>query len=504
MLERKEIEENWALHEYEKDSSEYSQTTRKVHCKESGSCNVATGGLYLCPAVLLGVREVAKTISSHQKFCVVGSGSLVIEAWILETTELEVVSFDLFVTEHQRRIAERLRVIYDSSRWTQVRGAFENSTERVRCGAIVFDTNIRGHLNQLHWKKIEELLTLENPVMWIQQNNWADFKTYCASSGCAFQHFGTTRTKDGSCYPDMSIVPKNMHPAVLKAGNSWYEQYQFGKWETFHVDESNQHTHTCHEPCSYTLGSVFVRGRRVIRMDDYPFPSTMPIAAQQSKLAAALDILESNDIPYVLGVSPMQLLLKGELDDHVRFLNRHVRRGFVCMHGFDHRTSAGTDDIDTKIWEIGGEFAKYSPRELQDQWVKGDAILRRIDRYTTDHFIPPFNALTQDMVTTLARNGVKYIHSFDVALRQRPKGAVSHPNVGGNFGGWIEDYQLPKGVLFVVAEWGKSYADVDDVSAYLSNNPRGSQATLHWYYDSRKKNYAQLYEDFSAVVTGEG
>ena len=108
-----------------------------------------------------------------------GSGSLVNEAWVLETTtELDVVSFDLFVTEHQRRIAERLRAVYDSSRWTQVRGAFENSTEHVRCGAIVFDTNIRGHLNELHWKKIEELLTLENPVMWIQQNNWVDFKTY--------------------------------------------------------------------------------------------------------------------------------------------------------------------------------------------------------------------------------------------------------------------------------------------------------------------------------------
>ena len=433
-----------------------------------------------------------------------GSGSLVIEAWVLETTELDVVSFDLFVTEHQRRIAERLRAVYDSSRWTQVRGSFENSTEHVRCGAIVFDTNIRGHLNRLHWKRIEELLTLENPVMWIQQNNWVDFKTYCASSGCAFQHLGTTRTKDGSCYPDMSVVPNNMHPEVLKAGDSWYERYQFGKWETFHVDDSNQHAVNCHEPCSNTLGSTIVRGRRVIRMDDYPFPSAMPIAEQQSKLAVVLNILESNDIPYVLGVSPMQLLLKGELDDHVRFLNLHVRRGFVCMHGFDHRTNAGTDDVDPKIWETGGEFAKYSPRELQDQWSEGDAILRRIDRYTTDHFIPPFNALTQDTVTTLARNGVKYIHSFDVALRQRPQGAVSHPNIGGNFGGWIEDYQLPKGVLFVVSEWGKSYADVDVVGAHLTTNPRGSQATLHWYYDSRKKNYAELYEDFSDVITGEG
>ncbi len=241
----------------------------------------------------------------------------------------------------------------------------------------------------------------------------------------------------------------------------------------------------------------------MIRMDDYPFPSAMPIAEQQSKLAVALNILESNDIPYVLGVSPMQLLLKGELDDHVRFLNLHVRRGFVCVHGFDHHTKAGTDDVDPKIWEIGGEFAKYSPRELQDQWSEEDAILRRIDWYTTDHFIPPFNALTQDMVTTLARNGVKYIHSFDVALRQRPKGAVSHPNIGGNYGGWLEDYKVPAGVMFVVSEWSKSYGNVDGVSVYLSGNPGGSQATLHWYYDSRKENYAQLYEELSAIVASK-
>ena len=106
---------------------------------------------------------------------------------------------------------------------------------------------------------------------WIQQNNWVDFKTYCASSGCAFQHLGTTRTKDGSCYPDMSVVPNNMHPEVLKAGDSWYERYQFGKWETFHVDDSNQHTVNCHEPCSHTLGSTIVRGRRSSEWTTIPF-----------------------------------------------------------------------------------------------------------------------------------------------------------------------------------------------------------------------------------------
>ena len=51
----------------------------------------------------------------------------------------------------------------------------------------------------------------------------------------------------------------------------------------------------------------------------------------------------------------------------------------------------GTNDVDQTIWEIGGQLAKFSPRQLQDQWTKGHASLRRVDRYATAHFIPPFN-----------------------------------------------------------------------------------------------------------------
>lgn len=136
MLRRKAIEEAWSTHEYNvderKSKSVYSD---RVHCKPSGRCDVASGGLYLCPPVVYGVREVLRRLDVGKKFCVVGSGSLVLEAWALETTSLDVVSFDLFNTEYQRLISETIRAMYDEARWLQVAGPFEANTVRARCGA---------------------------------------------------------------------------------------------------------------------------------------------------------------------------------------------------------------------------------------------------------------------------------------------------------------------------------------------------------------------------------
>ena len=505
MLRRKEIEEAWSAHEYNvdkrKSKSVYSD---RVHCKPSGHCDVATGGLYLCPPVVYGVLEVLRRLDVGKKFCVVGSGSLVLEAWALDATNLDVISFDLFNTEYQRRISETIRTMYDETRWLQVAGPFEENTVRARCGAIVFDTNIAGPLNRLHWAKLEETLTIENPYMWVQHNNWEDYAAYCSNVGCGFHHFGSTRVKDNECCPDNTVIPSNMHPAVLDAGNSWNEQYQFGRWQTFRLIEFKgaEFKTTADSARSMTLGTVVVNGKRLIRIDDYPFPSSMSIETQQTRLGRVLDILEAYAVPYLLGVSPMQMLLKGDVHQHVQFLNAHVRTGFVCMHGFDHRTDENTDLVDTEKWASGGEFSKYGTDQklLQEKWSKGHDILMGINRYTTEHFIPPFNALTQSMVDVLTRNNVTFIHTCDVALRNRSVSAVPYENAGGNFGGWIEDYVVPSGVVFVVSEWKKTYDFVSDVDAYLRRNPKGSQVTLHWYYDTQRRNWARSYKKFAKYV----
>lgn len=251
------------------------------------------------------------------------------------------------------------------------------------------------------------------------------------------------------------------------------------KHSRFYLDPDGQLPDpSCQDPCPYTYQSVMTEGNRTVRMDDYPYPNSMPISEQQKILKRALDVFEEAHIPYILGVSPLHLLLKGSVDQHIDFLNSVVKSGYVCMHGFDHRTNKGTDSIDMNAWRHGGEFAQYNASELSALWSKGHEILLRVHRYTTDHFIPPFNAITQDMVDLLGRMGIKYIHSFDVALKKRKESATPHPP-HGNFGGWIEDMRVSEGLVFVVSEWQKTYAEADKVIVEST----GSQLALHWFFD---------------------
>jgi len=160
---------------------------------------------------------------------------------------------------------------------------------------------------------------------------------------------------------------------------------------------------------------------------------------------------ERRGVPYLLGVSPHRLAYD-DVQEHVDFLNHVVTKGYICMHGFTHRTDTYTDKIRTTVWERGGEFAKYETEvELESELLKRDAILQKLQRYTREHFIPPFNALTQMMVNVLMRKGTHFIHSFDAALCERPARAIPHPDVRGNFGGCLEDMRVRQSAVFVVS-----------------------------------------------------
>lgn len=68
------------------------------------------------------------------------------------------------------------------------------------------------------------------------------------------------------------------------------------------------------------------------------------------------------------------------------------------MHEFYHRADERTDRVDTAKSPIGEEFAQNGTdlSTLQAQWMKGNEILlKTINGYTTEHFIPPFNGMTQ-------------------------------------------------------------------------------------------------------------
>eukprot|EP01047_Picozoa_sp_COSAG01_P016888 COSAG01_NODE_879_length_12944_cov_9.811021_3_plen_592_part_00 len=536
MLRRKAIEERWSTHEWEAATGSKAYPGIEAACAPSGDkygadvCNVATGGAYLCPPVLHLLREVLRQrVPSDGTFCVVGSGSMVLEAWALASRpNLRVVSFDLFNQEYKHRIAADIGHTFDSdsTRWDIIAGRFENLERDIPCSLIFYDTNIKGPINNQHWATIERHLVSSAPMMFVQSNNWDGYQSWCVPNGCAFRPLGATKVDEDRCYPDRSIIPDNMHPAVLSQGDAWNEPYTLGKWEHqspsrqassppaaprasvdlgevikdgFYLDPEGKHAENgcgaLSHRCPYTYQSVMFNGRRTVRMDDYPFPSDMPIAEQQQKLKGVLDVFERYRVPYILGVSPLQLLLKGDMAQHIYFLNSVVKHGFLCMHGFDHRTTKDTDSVDTNQWERGGEFAQYTPAELEALWTQGHNILLKLNRYTTDHFIPPFNAITQAMVNVLLRHDVKFIHSFDVALKRRGADAVAHPDLGGNFGGWIEDYAVADRAVFVVSEWQKTYADAKDI-----NTMRRSQITLHWIYDVKQGGIGQTYADLAVKL----
>ena len=258
------------------------------------------------------------------------------------------------------------------------------------------------------------------------------------------------------------------------------------KPERFVLDPEGEVTNA-----QYTFQTVLADGRRLLRIDDYPYPDSTPISQQREWLTQAISALERRRIPYLLGVSPLRLTHDGDVQDHVNFLNGLVKHGFVCMHGFSHRTNRFNDEIDPAVWHSGGEFAKYHEEtELEAEWQKGDAILKLVHRYTHEHFIPPFNALTQMMVNVLERNGVRFIHSFDAALCEPPLRAITHPPTGGSFGGCLENMRVGKSTVFVVSEWQRTYANADEVEC----DQHVSQITLHWYFDASRQTFPQSYE----------
>ena len=88
MLQKKDIEEAFATLEYDRKFG-HGEETKYARC-ENGFCNVASGGFYLCPPVLQGIRSV---VHVGGPVCVVGSGSFATESWLLHTTTSKYPDF---------------------------------------------------------------------------------------------------------------------------------------------------------------------------------------------------------------------------------------------------------------------------------------------------------------------------------------------------------------------------------------------------------------------------
>ena len=256
------------------------------------------------------------------------------------------------------------------------------------------------------------------------------------------------------------------------------------------AQQLQQHQHLPQMPKThYSYQSMEENGVRTIRMDDYPFPS-FPIDWNRERrfVGTITGILTKHGVPYVLGVSP--LLLEKE-DPFLQKLS-----GTICMHGFTHSTSKGTNRIEVNKWQYGGEFSDYNKTELREMWKKGNKILSKFPSYDPRQFISPFNAINQDMVDVLVENGVKYIHTYTGAMRSAVAG--EEEPTGAPYGGWVEDMKVPSDVKFIVSRWQKTYTDVSKLAYFdkLDN----SQITVHWYYDINNPNYATDYVKLATKI----
>lgn len=216
---------------------------------------------------------------------------------------------------------------------------------------------------------------------------------------------------------------------------------------------------------------------RYIRIDDFP---NGDFALHQewlktekkphfSRLKPILNILNSANTPYILGVSPFLC----DSDD-ISFLNDNLHSGFAVMHGFNH----GWDYPDwgriTDSWPTGGEFSGQEKESLKEQFYCGLEILSKIKRLDYYHFIPPFNCYNQELLDALSETPVEHIHGCSKETLSYGLDKLNHHNIQQ-----------------ITSVWQKTYSDIDIVLNYLSHP---SQITLHWIYDISRRNYLENYK----------
>lgn len=221
----------------------------------------------------------------------------------------------------------------------------------------------------------------------------------------------------------------------------------------------------------------------MLHIDDYPHGNRETYKQKSPRkwrkiVVKALAPFESLGVEYLLGVSP--LLLE---EEDIKFLNDTLHSGWAVMHGFDHYWSYGGpwSDIRT-LWESGGEFCGREVLELSKKYYQCHDILLNVKRYNPAHFIPPFNAVNQSLLSALQYTPVRFLHGLDLCYKE------------------LEQAKLWTGQLhWCLSEWQKTYAHVDVILQHHLESP----ITLHWIYDSDRPDWELHYLLLAKRLAGE-
>ena len=218
---------------------------------------------------------------------------------------------------------------------------------------------------------------------------------------------------------------------------------------------------------------------RLVRMDDFP-SGDKKRSVSWDILSNILKIFEDYKVNYLLATSP--LLYDGETceekinSNHIQFLKDNVITGKIVMHGFNHGFHHDWKHI-VETWEGGGEFLDMSCDDIDSKYDECHTILSCLENYDPTHFVPPFNAINQNLLDVLHKKQIKYIHLNSLYYEE-------YKQYENNF----YDIEL------LISENAKTYAHS---SVILRNiNDYDQVITMHWVYD---KDYEAI-KDISKIV----
>lgn len=222
--------------------------------------------------------------------------------------------------------------------------------------------------------------------------------------------------------------------------------------------------------------------KRLVRMDDFPGGDKRIYDPNHiESLRPIINVLEKYEVNYLIGACP-------ELcdDKDIDFLDKNVKSGHVCMHGFNHGWNYPIDwNRIVEIWPYGGEFINMSEEDFEKKYLSGLEKLKKISTFTEKHFIPPFNCVTQNALNILNKYECKFIHTCDQEY-------FKYKQYNLNF------FSMKP----IVA---KLYSNYDFVNKVVDRiDTKEDQITLHWIYDVREvPNFIHYYEKLAQKLSKE-
>lgn len=212
--------------------------------------------------------------------------------------------------------------------------------------------------------------------------------------------------------------------------------------------------------------------KKYIRMDDYPHGKPIYNSNYKKIVSDWVRIFEDSGVNYILGVSP--LLLKR---DDIDFLSDIIINGKIVMHGFNHKFDhLGNWNTIVNTWEFGGEFMNMDEKKIFEKYELSDLLLSNFKTYDPEHFIPPFNCITQELINVLSVKKVKYIHTCDKEFYEYKYSNIDFKNID-----------------VVISNYHKGYDHAHEVLKRLNTDI--GQITLHWIFDSEFPNWLETYRD---------